>query len=106
MGVKFEERDIPADLLDEASAMREQMVEAAAEATEELMEAYLETGELSVEQIKQGLRVRTLANELVCVLCGSAFKNKGVQAMLDAVIDFMPAPGDVPAIQGHPENDE
>jgi elongation factor G len=106
LGVKFEERDIPADLLDEASAMREQMVEAAAEASEELMEAYLETGELSVEQIKQGLRVRTLANELVCVLCGSAFKNKGVQAMLDAVIDFMPAPGDVPAIQGHPENDD
>jgi elongation factor G len=106
LGAKFEERDIPADLQEEAASMREHMVEAAAEASEELMEAYLETGELSVEQIKQGLRIRTLSNEIACVLCGSAFKNKGVQAMLDGVIDFMPAPGDVPAIQGHPENDD
>jgi len=100
MGVKFEERDIPADLLEQASDYREQMVEAAAEASEELMNAYLEEGELSVEQIKSGIRQRTLANEIVPVLCGSAFKNKGVQAMLDAVLDFMPAPTDVTAIKG------
>ncbi|MBT5031723.1 MAG: elongation factor G [Proteobacteria bacterium] len=105
LGAKFEERDIPVELQDEAKAMREHLVEAAAEASEELMEAYLQTGELSVEEIKQGLRARNLANEIVCVLCGSAFKNKGVQALLDAVIDFLPAPIDVPAIQGHPEGD-
>jgi Translation elongation factors (GTPases) len=76
------------------------MVEAAAEANEELMDAYLESGELSVEQIKEGLRIRSLANELIVGLCGSAFKNKGVQAMLDAVIDFLPAPDEVKAIKG------
>ena len=100
MGVKFEERDIPSDLVDLANDYREQMIEAAAEASEELMDVYLEEGELSVEQIKLGIRQRTLANEIVPVLCGSAFKNKGVQAMLDAVLDFMPAPTDVEAIKG------
>ena len=100
MGVKFEERDIPADLVELANDYREQMIEAAAEASEELMDVYLEDGELSVEQIKLGIRQRTLANEIVPVLCGSAFKNKGVQAMLDAVLDFMPAPTDVNAIKG------
>ncbi len=105
MGATFEERDIPADLQDQAAEYREQMVEAAAEATEELMEKYLEEGELSTEEIKQGLRLRTLANEIVPALCGSAFKNKGVQAMLDAVIDYMPSPVDVPAITGINEDE-
>jgi len=84
----------------EAETYREQMVESAAEANEELMEAYLEGGELSDEQIKAGLRIRTLANEIVPALCGTAFKNKGVQAMLDAVIDYLPAPPEVKAIEG------
>ena len=106
MGVKFEERDIPADLVELASDYREQMIEAAAEASEELMNAYLEDGELSVEQIKEGIRQRTLTNEIVPVLCGSAFKNKGVQAMLDAVLDFMPAPTDVTAIKGVADDKE
>jgi elongation factor G len=100
MGVTYDEADIPAELLDEAQALREQMVEAAAEASEELMDKYLSEGELSAEEIKQGLRMRTLANEIVPVLCGTAFKNKGVQAMLDAIVEFMPSPLDVPAIQG------
>ncbi len=100
MGVKFFEKDIPEDLVDAANEWREKMLESAAEANEELMDAYLNEGTLSEEQVKQGLRIRTLANELVPTLCGTAFKNKGVQAMLDAVIDFMPAPIDVPAIKG------
>ena len=100
MGATFEEHDIPADLLELCSTLREQMVEAAAEASEELMDIYLETGDLGAEQIKQGIRIRTLANEIVPAFCGSAFKNKGVQAMLDAVIEYMPSPIDVPAIQG------
>jgi len=100
MGVTFEERDIPADLLDEASDYREQLVEAAAESSEALMDIYLESGELSNEQIKSGLRERTIANEIVPVMCGSAFKNKGVQAMLDGVIDYLPSPAEVPAITG------
>ena len=91
MGVKFHEEDIPADMVDKCNEWREKMLEAAAEASEELMDAYLEGGSLTPEQIKQGLRMRTLANEAVPTLCGSAFKNKGVQAMLDAVIDFMPS---------------
>ena len=106
LGAKFEERDIPAELQETAATLREQMIEAAAESSEELMEKYLDAGELSADEIKQGLRRRTLDNEIVCVLCGSAFKNKGVQAMLDAVIDLMPAPVDVPAITGHPEDDD
>ena len=101
MGATFAEEEIPAALLDKCVELREQMMEAAAEASEELMERYLETGELSAQEIKQGLRARTLANEIIPCLCGSAFKNKGVQAMLDAVIDYLPAPVDVPAIKGH-----
>ena len=99
-GVTYESRDIPAELQAQAEELREEVVEAAAEANEELMEKYLEDGELSVEEIKQGIRLRALANEIVPCFCGSAFKNKGVQAMLDAVVDYMPAPTDVPAIRG------
>jgi elongation factor G len=99
-GVNYEEREIPAELQDRAQALHEQMVEAAAEATEELMDRYLDQGNLSVEEIKKGLRERTLANEIVCVFCGSAFKNKGVQAMLDAIVDYMPSPIDVPPVRG------
>ncbi len=99
-GVNYEEREIPDELQDRAQALHEQMVEAAAEATEELMDRYLDQGNLSVEEIKKGLRERTLANEIVCVLCGSAFKNKGVQAMLDAIVDYMPSPIDVPPVRG------
>jgi len=99
-GITYDLADIPDDLRAEAETYREQMVESAAEANEELMEAYLEGGELSDEQIKAGLRVRTLANEIVPALCGTAFKNKGVQAMLDAVIDYLPAPPEVKAIEG------
>ena len=100
MGATYDARDIPAELQDKANELHEQMVEAAAEANEELMEKYLEEGDLSEDEIKQGLRIRTLANEITPCLCGSAFKNKGVQAMLDAVIEYMPAPTDVPAIKG------
>jgi len=100
MGTTFTEEEIPADLLSKAQELREKMVEAAAESSEELMEKYLEEGDLSIDDIWAGLRARTLANEIVCVLCGSAFKNKGVQAMLDAVVRLMPAPTDVPAIKG------
>ena len=104
MGANFEERDIPEDLLGEAQAMREQMVEAAAESSEDLMDAYLEDGDLSEEQIKEGLRRRTLENEIVPVMCGSAFKNKGVQSMLDGVVDYMPSPVDVPPIKGRADD--
>jgi len=100
MGVTYELAEIPEAQLAKAEELREQMVEAAAEASEELMDKYLSEGALSVEEIKQGLRMRTLGNEIVPVLCGSAFKNKGVQAMLDAIVEFMPSPLDVPAIQG------
>lgn len=100
MGVKFTEKDIPEDMVDAANEWREKMIEASAEATDELMDVYLNEGSLSEEQIKNGIRIRTLANELIPTLCGSAFKNKGVQAMLDAIIDFMPSPIDVPAITG------
>jgi len=99
-GLTYDLEDIPADMADEAAMYREQMVEAAAEANEELMDKYLEGGELSEEEVKQGLRIRTLANEIVPALCGSAFKNKGVQAMLDAVIEYLPAPTEVRAIEG------
>jgi len=104
MGATFEEHDVPADLLEQCKAMREQMVEAAAEASEVLMDKYLEEGDLGAEEIKQGIRIRTLANEIVPAFCGTAFKNKGVQAMLDAVIEYMPSPVDVPAIQGELED--
>ena len=105
-GMRFEERDIPADMLDSAKSWREKMVETAAEANEELMNKYLEEGDLSVADIKKGLRIRTLANEVVPMLCGSAFKNKGVQAMLDAVLDYLPSPVDIQAINGEKENGE
>jgi elongation factor G len=105
-GMRFEERDIPADLADSAKSWREKMVETAAEANEELMDKYLEEGDLSVADIKKGLRMRTLANEVVPMLCGSAFKNKGVQAMLDAVLDYLPSPVDIQAINGEKENGE
>jgi elongation factor G len=103
-GMKFEFREIPAELLELAKEWREKMVESAAEADEEIMHKYLETGELTVEEIKKALRKRTIANEIVPMLCGSAFKNKGVQAMLDAVIDYMPAPTDIPPVKGELEN--
>ena len=99
-GMSFEYADVPADMADEVAEMREFMIEAAAEATEELMEKYLEEGELTEDEIKEGIRARTLANEIVPVLGGSAFKNKGVQAVLDAVIEYMPAPMEVKAIEG------
>ncbi len=105
-GMKFEERDIPADMLTEAKSWQEKMIESAAEASEELMNKYLENGELSESDIKWGLRARTLGNEIVPMLCGTAFKNKGVQAMLDAVVDYLPSPLDVPAILGIKENGE
>jgi elongation factor G len=99
-GMKFEKRAIPAELADEAKTWREKMLEAAAEANEELMNKYLESGELSIEELKRGLRLRTIANEIVPMLCGTAFKNKGVQAMLDAVIDYLPSPVDIPPVKG------
>ena len=99
-GTTFELKDIPADMQAECDKWRESLVEAAAEASEELMEKYLEGVELSEAEIKAGIRSRTIANEMIPVFCGSAFKNKGVQAMLDAIIDYMPAPCDVPDIQG------
>jgi len=104
-GTTFEAREIPADMRDQAQAAREVMIEAAAECTEELMEVYLESGTLTNEQIIEGLRAGTVANELVPCLCGSAFKNKGVQAMLDAVVQLMPSPLDVPPIVGINEDD-
>ena len=105
-GTKFEERDIPDHLQEKCSELREQLLETAAEANEELMEKYLEEGDLSSGDIKKALRERTIANEVVLVTCGTAFKNKGVQAMLDAVIDFMPNPTEVPAISGVLEDEE
>lgn len=99
-GTKFEYRDIPAELAESAQSWREQMIESAAEATEELMNKYLEEGDLTEEEIKKGLRLRTLSCEIQPMMCGTAFKNKGVQAMLDAVLDYMPSPVDVKAIEG------
>ena len=99
-GMTFTYEDIPAELADKAEHYRTEMVEAAAEANEELMEKYLENGELSEDEIHEGLRIRTLNSEIVLATCGSAFKNKGVQAVLDAVIRYLPAPVDVPAING------
>jgi len=101
MGTTFEAREIPAELRAEAETWREKMVEVAAEANEELLEKFLENGELTAAEIRSGLRARTLAGDIVPTMCGSAFKNKGVQAMLDAVVDYMPSPVDVPAIKGH-----
>ncbi|WOB74736.1 elongation factor G [Achromobacter xylosoxidans] len=104
-GVRFEYRDIPATLQAQAQEWHDKMVEKAAEANEALLEKYLGGEALTEAEIKQGLRQRTVANEIVPMLCGSAFKNKGVQAMLDAVIDYLPSPVDVPAIKGHDERD-
>ena len=103
-GMKFDYRDIPAELADEAATWREQMVEAAAEASEDLMNAYLENGDLTEAQIIDGLRTRTIASEIQPMLCGTAFKNKGVQRMLDAVLDLMPSPVDIPPVEGELEN--
>jgi elongation factor G len=100
MGTTYQEQDIPSEMLADCEAWREKMVEAAAEANDELMEKYLEGGELTDDEIHQGLRIRTLSGEIVPALCGTAFKNKGVQAMLDAVVRYMPSPLDVPAIKG------
>ena len=105
-GVSYEARDVPESLLDECQQWREQMVEAAAEASESLMDKYLEEGDLSESELKDGLRIRTLEGEIVPCLCGSAFKNKGVQAMLDAVVEYMPSPLDVPPIKGVLEDSE
>jgi elongation factor G len=105
-GMKFEYREIPAELLETAKEWREKMVESAAEASEDLMNKYLETGELSEQEIKQGIRTRTLAGEIHPMLCGSAFKNKGVQRMLDAVIEFLPSPADIPPVKGINEKDQ
>ena len=103
-GMKFEFRDVPAELLELAKEWREKMLEVAAEADEATMNKYLESGDLSIEELKHALRKRTIANEIVPMLCGSAFKNKGVQAMLDAVIDYMPAPTDIPPVKGELDN--
>ena len=105
-GLTFEEREIPADILATCESLRESMMESAAEANEDLMNAYLESGELSNDQIKEGIRIRTLANEIVPAFCGSAFKNKGVQAVLDATIEYLPAPNEVKAIKGTLPDDE
>ncbi len=104
-GMTFTYEDIPADMQEMAEEYRTELVEAAAEANEELMDKYLEEGELTEAEIKLGLRTRTLNNEIVLATCGSAFKNKGVQAVLDAVVEFLPSPVDVPAIKGTDENE-
>ncbi|HHB12254.1 MAG TPA: elongation factor G [Chromatiales bacterium] len=117
MGATYELKDIPAEMVDACQQWHDEMVEAAAEANEELMDKYLEGGELSEDEIRTGLRQRTLSGEIVPALCGSAFKNKGVQAVLDAVIYYLPSPVDIPAIRGidpeteqeierHPSDDE
>jgi elongation factor G len=103
-GMKYDMRPIPAELVETAKEWREKMLESAAEANEELMNKYLESGDLTAEEIKLGLRTRTIASEIVPMMCGSAFKNKGVQAMLDAVIEYMPAPTDIPPVKGELEN--
>ena len=106
MGTSYREEDIPSDLLDQSNEYREVMLESVAEASEELMEKYLENGDLTLEEIIQGIRIRTLNNEIVPTICGSAFKNKGVQPMLDSVIEFLPSPDEVEAIQGILEDEE
>jgi len=101
LGASFTYEDIPEDMLEQAAEYRDLLIEAAAEANDELMEEYLDSSDLSVAQIKEGLRIRTLSNDIVLATCGSAFKNKGVQSVLDAVIEYLPSPIDVPAITGH-----
>ncbi|KGF78344.1 elongation factor G [Massilia sp. JS1662] len=105
-GMKFDYRDVPAELVDQANEWREKLVETAAEATEDLMNKYLEEGELSEEEIKKALRTRTINGEIVPMMCGTAFKNKGVQAMLDAVIEYLPSPVDIPPVAGTDEDDQ
>ncbi|HEV7821387.1 MAG TPA: elongation factor G, partial [Burkholderiales bacterium] len=105
-GMKYELREIPANLKNQAQEWHDKMVESAAEANEELMNKYIESGSLSVEDVKLGLRTRTIGNEIVPMLCGSAFKNKGVQAMLDGVIDYLPAPVDIPPVKGTDDSDK
>ena len=105
-GTKFEHRDIPADMLEQCREWRSKMIEAAAEANETLLNKYLEGGELSTEEIKKGLRERAIRNEITLVTCGSAFKNKGVQAVLDAIVEFMPSPSEVPDVKGQSETGE
>ncbi|MGE0313227.1 MAG: elongation factor G [Lautropia sp.] len=105
-GTKFELAEVPAELKATCEEWREKVVEAAAEANEEFMNEYLENGELPVEKIKAGIRQRTISNEIVPMFCGTAFKNKGVQAMLDAVVEYLPSPIDVPPVPGHDENDK
>jgi elongation factor G len=105
-GMKFDYREIPAELLELAKEWREKLVETAAEASEDLMNKYLEEGDLSEAEIKQALRARTIASEIVPMMCGTAFKNKGVQAMLDAVIEYLPSPVDIPPVGGHDEDDQ
>ena len=104
LGMTYDACEIPANMLEECKVWREKMLEAAAEATEELMNKYLETGDLSEVEIRRGLRIRTIRNEIVPMLCGSAFKNKGVQAVLDAVIYYLPSPADVSAVKGHKDD--
>jgi len=103
-GMRFEEREIPSEMIKDCEEWRGKLIEAAAEANEELMDKYLEGGEFTVEEIKKAIRTRTIASEIVPTLCGSAFKNKGVQAMLDAVIEYMPSPADIPPVKGILEN--
>ena len=105
LGTTYSEVEVPEDMLADAEAWREKMIEAAAEADEELLEKFLETGTLEADEIRRGLRARTLTGEIVVTMCGSAFKNKGVQAVLDGVIDFMPSPVDVPPIKGIRDDD-
>ncbi|MDN4056390.1 elongation factor G [Massilia sp. YIM B02763] len=105
-GMKFDYRDVPAELVDQANEWREKLVETAAEANEDLMNKYLEEGELSEEEIKKALRARTINGEIVPMMCGTAFKNKGVQAMLDAVIEYLPSPVDIPPVAGTDEDDQ
>ena len=103
-GMTYEAREIPEHMKEDCQAWRDKLVESAAEADEEMMDKYLESGELTEDEIKQGVRKRTIANEIIPMFCGSAFKNKGVQAMLDAVVEFMPSPMDVPAIKGEDDD--
>ena len=105
LGVSYEARNIAPEMLEECTSYRELLIEAAAEANEELMNKYLESGDLTEQEIKTGIRIRTLANQIVPSFCGSAFKNKGVQAMLDGVVEYMPSPEDVTAINGLTEDD-
>ncbi len=105
-GMRYEERDIPEDMAELCEEWREHLLEAAAEATEELMEKYLETGDLTEDEVRSSIRARTISNDIVPVLCGSAFKNKGVQTMLDAVVDFLPSPLDVVDMKGTDVDDE